>query len=331
MKKKEYSQEYIEKLRNAYIVEKRSTTDISKNSVIIFGNSISPATIYKDIVNNNIPLRSKSDSISMVAGTLDRNVSFLTEDLIEWIDGLMLGDGSMDFSKTDFKGARVKLGSSSKEWSAYGISKLSPYSPREPQPYHKITERCPNQIWTTQTLTHPDLISQAKRWYGGPNGCKKVPSDVRITPISVMLWYLGDGSFTYEPDGNMSCLRLATCAFDRKDLEEIIIPKLNAYKINCYVDNYKNDIHINSESVRHFFDFIGHKSPISCYDHKFDIPEWLRLIRLSDIVENDQQKWKAQYYYKTGQIECTKSPGGKMLLFTKSQADALKIKLANSN
>jgi hypothetical protein len=73
----------------------------------------------------------------------------------------MLGDGSIDFKKTDFGGARIRLGVESLEWAIYGISKLTPYSPREPKPYHKISERCPNQIWTSQTLTHPDITLQA--------------------------------------------------------------------------------------------------------------------------------------------------------------------------
>ncbi len=327
MKKKTYSQDYTEKLREAYIVKKMSTTDIAKNSVEIFGYAVSTSTIYKDLINNQIPVRNKSESISMATSTLDRNISHMNENTIEWIDGLMLGDGNIDFSKPSFQGARIRLGVAEIEWVKYGISQLEPYSPREPQPYHKITERCPSQIWTSQTLTHPDIVTQAVRWYGGINQTKKIPSDVRITPISVMLWYLGDGSFHYEPDGNMSQLRLATCAFDRKDLEEIVIPKLKAYNIDCYVDDYKNDVHITSDSIKDFFNFIGWKSPIACYDHKFAVPEWLKLIRLSEIVKGDQEKWRAHYYFKSGQLDCSKSPGGKMLLFTKEQAEKLKNKL----
>jgi len=178
-----------------------------------------------------------------------------------------------------------------------------------------------------QTLMHPDINSQAVRWYSGPNQTKKIPTDVRITPISVMLWYLGDGSFHYEEKGNMSVLRLATCSFDRNDLEQIVISKLKSHNIDCYVDDYKNDIHVRSESIKYFFNFIGWKSPIVCYDHKFVIPEWLKLIRLSEITKDDKEKWRAQYYYKQGQLECTKSPGGKMLLFTEEQAEKLRIKL----
>jgi hypothetical protein len=328
MKKKEYSQEYIEKLRNAYVIEKRSTTDMSKNSIDIFGFSISPATIYTDMVKNNIPLRSKSESISMATGELDKTKCFLTEDTIEWVDGLMLGDGYINFKKPTFASSRFRLDSSQKEWTTYGMSLLKDYSPKSPETYNKIDEKRPNTIWMSQTLMHPDIIMQARRWYSGPNQTKKIPSDVRITPVSTMLWYLGDGSFHYEPNGNMSLLRLASCAFDKKDLNEIIIPKLKIYNINCDADNSKNDIYIHAESIKDFFNFIGWKSPISCYDYKFNVPEWLKLIRLSEIVKNDKEKWRAQYYYKQGKLDCSKSPGGKMLLFTREQADKLRTILA---
>lgn len=327
MKKKIYELEYVEKLRQSYIVEKKSTTNISKNSIEIFGFSISTATIYKDLVNNNIPLRNKSDSVSMVSGELDKNISYMSESISEWVDGYLLGDGYINFRKPTYSSSRFRIDSKEKDWVVYAMSGLKSYSPREPKLYNNVTERRPNPIWMAQTLMHPDINFQASRWYSGINQIKKIPIDIQITPISTMLWYLGDGSFHYEEDGNMSILRLATCAFDRKDLEQIIIPKLKDYNINCYVDNYKNDIHIRSESIKDFFNFIGNKSPISCYDHKFAIPDWLRLIRLSDIVENDKQKWMAQYYHKTGQLECSKSPGGKMLLFTEEQAEKLKNKL----
>ena len=328
MKKKIYTVEYIEKLRNAYVIEKRSTTDIAKNSTEILGLSVSAGTIYKDIINNNIPLRSKSESVSMATGKLDKNKCFLTEDIVEWVDGLMMGDGYVNFTREGYVSCRYRLDSSSKEWVQYGMSKLKDYEPNGITTYNKITEKTPNPIWVSQTLMHPDINSQAVRWYSGPNRTKKIPFDVRITPISVMLWYLGDGSFHYEPNGNMSILRLATCAFDKKDLNEIIIPKLKSQHIECDADNSKNDIYIHAESIKDFFNFIGWKSPIACYDHKFAVPDWLKLIRLSEIVKNDQEKWRAQYYFKQGKIECSKSHGGKMLLFTREQANKLTTMLA---
>ena len=324
MKKKTYEPEYIEKLRNTYVIDKKSTTEMAKNSVEIFGFSISPATIYKDLVNNNIPLRSKSDSVSIARGELDKSISHMNETAVEWVDGYLLGDGYINFRKPTFASSRFRIDSTEKDWVIYGMSGLKDYNPREPKLYNNVTERRPNPIWMAQTLMHPDINSQAVRWYSGSNQTKKIPVDVRITPISTMLWYLGDGSFTYEPDGCMSQLRLATCAFDRNDLEQIACAKLKSHNIDCYVDDYKNDIHVRAESIKDFFNFIGWKSPIACYDHKFAVPEWLKLTRLSEIVKTDQEKWRAQYYYKSGKLDCSKSPGGKMLLFTREQAEKLR-------
>jgi len=327
MKKKTYDTLYVEKLKQAYIIDKKSTTDISKESINIFGFSVSASTIYKDIVNNNIPLRTKSESVSLVMGELDKNKIHMTETLIEWVDGLMLGDGYINFRKPTYASSRFRLDSSNKEWVSFGLSKLIDYKPSDPNVYGKVTEKCPNTIYMGQTLTHPDIVHQAERWYSGPNQTKKVPSDVRITPTSILLWYLGDGSLTYIEDCNTYVVRLATCAFAIEDIENILMPKLRSLGIECNRDKSKNDIHICAASIGKFFDIIGHKSPISCYDRKFAIPEWLRLIRLSDIVENDRQKWMAQYYCKTGKVECSKSPGGKMFLLTEEQAKKLKAKL----
>jgi len=327
MKKNVYSENYSEKLRNAYVVEKRSTTNISKNSIELFGKYISVGKVYTDIKRVGIPLRSKSQSVSMVKGELDKSQSFLTEGIIENIDGLMLGDGTINFRKPDCRSARVRLDSTSKSWTQYGMSILTPYSPREPTSIHKVDKKHPNQIWQSQTLMHPDLTQQARRWYSGPNQTKVIPQDVRITPVSTVLWYLGDGSFTHTEKGNMSQLRLATCSFKRENLENIIIPRLKEHNIDSYVDDYKNDIHIRAHSIKDFFNFIGWKSPFSDYDHKFAVPEWLKLYRLSEIVKNDKEKWRVQSWCKTGKVEFSRSPGGKFFLFSKDQACIIKERL----
>ena len=328
MKKNVYSEDYAEKLRNVYVVEKRSTTDISKNSEKIFGKYISAGKVYTDMKRIGIPLRSKSQSVSMAKGDLDKTKSFLTDSAIEWVDGLMLGDGTINFRRPNYVTSRVRLESTSKSWAEYGMVGLKDYSPRGPDIRQKIDERHPNQIWTCQTLTHPDLTNQAKRWYGGRNQTKVIPQDCRVTPVSVMLWYLGDGSFTHDKVSNSSQLRLATCSFKRENLEDILIPQLKKHNIDAYVDNHKNDVHIRAHSIKDFFNFIGWKSPFSDYDHKFDIPEWLKLYRLSEIVRNDKEKWRVQGWCKTGKVEFSKSPGGKILLFSKGQVEQIKNKLS---
>jgi len=319
-----------DKLHEQYIVQGKSTTEIAKDSLTLLGVQASASLVYQSLIRNNIPVRNKSVSVSMSKSTLDIDQSFIDEPTIEWIDGFLLGDGSvkLEWRSNGFGGSRFSFGSVEIDWTKYAMSKLSAYGVSEPKQYGKTTERCPNIEWQSRTRTHPDIIKQAERWY--PNRIKKVPTDVRITPTSLLLWYLGDGSFIYDTKHNTPHLRFATCAFLPSDIENILLPKLAALGLICSRETHKNDICIHSESVGRFFELIGSKSPISCYDHKFNIPEWLSKIHLCQIVKDDKEKWRAIYYAKTGQIECFKSPGGHFLLFTKDQADMLRKKLDGS-
>ena len=315
------------KLYEQYVVQGKSTTAIAKDSLTLLGTKISTSLVYFSLLRHNIPVRSKSLSVSMAKSTLDRNISFVNDKIMEWVDGFLLGDGNINFNhnRNDGLGSRYYFGSVEKDWTAYAMSGFQPYQPSEPRPCDGKRKRSPNYTWQSQTLTHPDIVAQFKRWY--PNGKKKVPYDVSATPTSLLLWYLGDGSFNYDPDRNIPHLRFATCAFAPSDIEDILLPKLTNLGLVCSRETHKNDICIHSESIGHFFELIGSKSPIACYDHKFNIPEWLSKIHLCQIVKNDQEKWRAIYHVKAGNVECSKSPGGHFLLFTKDQADALRRKL----
>ena len=316
----------VDVLRDAYVVKRMSTTDIEKNSVELFGTKISCGTIYKEIIRHNIPIRSKSESVSMATCTLDRDLTWMNSDMVEWVDGFILGDGAISMSnKETFMGSRFGIETSQIEWAKYSTCKLSPYQPSDPIPYRKIDDKHPNQLYQVKTLTHPDIINQAKRWY--QNGFKKVPKDVVISPISIMLWYLGDGSLTVVEESNTAFIRFATCSFLVDDIENILMPKFRDIGFECVRDSSKNDIRLSASSIVKFFNYIGHKSPIECYDYKFEYPEWLNLIRLSDIVNDDKEKWRAQYYCKTGSVGYSKSPGGAFFLFTESQAKELRKKL----
>lgn len=328
VKPKIYDDVQIETLRKSYIDDKMSTTDISANSEKLFGIKVSSAVVYRELIRHNIPVRNKSESVSIASLTLDQNIHHITERLIEWIDGFLLGDGGIEIqNRKNYNGSRFAIGSSNEQWTTYAMSEFKMYGNCETKKWGKIDEKHPNHLWYSRTLSHSDIVHQAERWYSGINQTKQVPPDVRITPTSILLWYLGDGSLTPIEESNTYVVRFATCAFSIDEVENILMPKLSQLGLEVSRDKSKNDIRICASSIGRFFDIIGHKSPISCYDHKFAIPDWLRLIRLSDIVQNDKQRWMAQYYYKSGQLDCSKSPGGRMLLFTRDQAKKLKQKL----
>jgi len=319
------------KLEKAYIKDRMSTTEISRNSVDLFGGKIGSVSVYNALVRNKIPVRNKSDSVSIATSTLDINKTFLKETTIEWIDGFLLGDGSINFKHNEKRlGSRFTIGSSQKEWAEYSMSGLKNYSPIIPNSYGKIRKKAPNPIWSSRTLTHPDIVAQSKRWYPLSNGFKKkIPNDVRITPISVLLWYLGDGSITKY--GVSYVVRLATCSFDPIDIDNLLIPKLNAIGIEAIRTKEKNDIKITTQSLNDFFDFIGKKSPIDCYNYKFEYAPWLSLYRISDVAINDREKWRIQYMYKMGKLDCQKSPGDKIILFNDEQKNKLRKMLDEHN
>lgn len=125
------------------------------------------------------------------------------EYLAEVIDGLMLGDGSMD------KQGSLRLSQTSRraEWVYEISSKLSwlgIYNKVIDVPKSKgaaiggrIVHGGPSKM--LYTLICDEFKRERMRWY--PDGKKRVPSDVRTTPLSVGLWFCGDG--TYATTGTL--------------------------------------------------------------------------------------------------------------------------------
>jgi len=310
--------ENLTKLIYCYSEKKMSTTDIASASKDLFGSHLCCAAIYNALIRNKISVRNKSESVSIATCTLDANTSFLNEGLFEWIDGFLLGDGCVNHKKDgSYRSARFTFGSVQKEWTVYAMSGLKDYAPITPWQSGEVCKKRPRLCWNSRTLTHPDIVLQAKRWY--PNGKKIIPIDVRLTAQSILLWYLGDGSITQK-----GVIRLATCGFTPDDIDTILIPRLKEMGVEACRNEVKNDIRLSTASVSRFFDIIGKTSPIKCYSYKFEYAPWLDLYRISDIAKDDKEKWRIQYLYKMGKLDCRKSPGDKIILFTEEQKQKIR-------
>ena len=320
---------------DAYVVKKMSINEIVAKSQELFGIKISNATVYHSLKRMGIETRSVAEGVSRAMCQLDIDKTFMTEDIVEWIDGFLLGDGSIEYHLNDgiIRNARLSIGVLYEEFATYAMSKFKDYQPSIPRQSGKICERRPNLMWGSKTLSHPDIAKQVDRWYRGQGKKTRVPQDVRITPTSVMLWYLGDGSFHYNPNDHDSALKLATCCFLPEDIETILIPKFKILGIHCKRTNFKNDIQILPESTGTFFNFIGRKSPIQCYDYRFDIPDWMFLHKLTDVIPDKKTRWRAMYHIKIGTVEHSRSPGGHYVLLNDKQKDQLleKMKMHTGN
>jgi len=189
--------------------------------------------------------------------TLDYKVSHL-DSTLDFIDGFMLGDGHISS-----KHCHISWSLKHQEFSDYIKDNLGVYKPKDSRRYQKDARCRHGGYYTTRgnTKCHPDLTLQRERWYKNK---KSVPKDVVISPLSLMIWYLGDGSLTDYG------ITLCTDNFSETDVD-FLTGKLNGIGVTCKKRNHAGlpEIAITSAGRRAFFDYIGWESPVKCYEYKF--------------------------------------------------------------
>jgi len=116
------------------------------------------------------------------------------------------------------------------------------------------------------------------------------------------MWYLGDGSLVKGKDTVM--LRLSTDGF-APDRVKFLSKRLRDKGIACHRNN-DNRIMINAKGIPAFFDFIGRKSPVKCYDYKFELPEWrFTSKRLREVADELSVSYnRLSHLVKSGRLGC---------------------------
>ncbi|KKN20716.1 hypothetical protein LCGC14_0932880, partial [marine sediment metagenome] len=257
------------------------------------------------LIEYDINRRSASLARRIVSNSPDWDKTFLDEDMITWIDGFLVGDGS---GRPNYraKTCRLSCGVQHREFCDYLMSGLKPYKPGLPKFYYykKSDQRESDQgCWAVCTRMHPDLYKASMRWYPDKLQHKQVPEDIRITPISVMLWYLGDGTVINRKD---TCVvRLSTDSFPKEQIEDILIPKLKSYNIDC-TRTSENRIRVTAKGIPAFFNLIGRTSPIKCYSYKFNLPEWrFEAKRMKEVADELGVSYnRISYLVKLGLVGC---------------------------
>ncbi|MBI4010301.1 MAG: helix-turn-helix domain-containing protein [Candidatus Aenigmarchaeota archaeon] len=93
------------------------------------------------------------------------------------------------------------------------------------------------------TCPYPKFLSLRKEWYTRISGktVKILPSNLEITPIKLLFWYLGDGCLVRRKnDGNrVPFIVLATNCFSKENID-ILIGKLKELGLNFYPVEYKS-------------------------------------------------------------------------------------------
>jgi hypothetical protein len=170
-----------------YIKEKMSYPTLSKY-LKDRGKNISVSTLHKYAKRLNIGRNSSEAKRINDPGSLDYTKSFLTENILEAIDGFLLGDGSISSSKNNTVG-RLECGVEYEKFCGYMMSFFTCYNSISKKRVSGGMSQ--GYIWSGSTRFHPDLYQQYCRWYPINNSGKREkqpPDNVIITPVSVMLW-----------------------------------------------------------------------------------------------------------------------------------------------
>lgn len=287
MKTKPYYDDVLtEEFFRINYLEKRLSFPKLKELLIKQGHKISIGTIHKYCKKLGFQTRDHSEARrEWDENPLNYNVSYLTEPILEAIDGHLLGDGGINFDKrSKIETARLTCGVEHEEFCGYLINHFLPYMPTVKRYRDKNMKQ--GFFFCGSTKHHPDLYRQYQRWYKFRNGkmIKAVPTDVRITPLSVQMWFLGDGSLVKPEDNSTVMLRLSTDGFTKDEVEYLVL-KLAEKGIKCH-RNKENRIQVDAKGIPAFFNFIGRKSPVKCYNYKFDLPKWrFESKRMKEVAE----------------------------------------------
>ena len=250
-------------LYTAYQTKKLSTHQIAKEV------NAGSTTIWNWLYKFNIPTRSKSEGIHLAKA----NHCNLSQEAKEWIDGELLGDGSLQ-SENSYS-AKFVYGSKYLEYIQYVSDTLKSFEingGKIRKTYYKPGEKTGQKrdcyCYFYQSLSYAELSSIRKRWY--PKGKKIVPKDLELTPLTCRQWYIGDGCLEHDKRTKKGgfYIILYTNGFPVSDVRWLI-SKLKRLNLKTTRLPSNNSIPVSAHSTQNFLNYIG-KCPVKCYQYKWD-------------------------------------------------------------
>jgi len=195
-------------LSDLYWNKKLSTVEIAE----LYG--ISNQAVNEFMQRYNIPRRTLSEaSLNRREKRMAKKV--IDEEVMELIDGLLLGDASITSNRLS-----INLRASNLDF----IQSLKDFFKKKKivsniYPVNKKKEMGINREKQYELSTECLLLfeRERERWY--PNQKKRIPDDIRISPFSLAIWYMGDGSLIQDKrNGALYYIRLATEGFSRSNV-----------------------------------------------------------------------------------------------------------------
>lgn len=171
------------------------------------------------LLRAGVVFRSNAEAVHLARKLPDLKPS---EKLIELVDGVLLGDGHLERNK--FSG-RLSLSQrlDRSQWVEQVRHQLEEHGLLTSKTKHKKgTVKIRNRTYQRReghglrTRSYSWFAEQHTRWY--PNGTKRIPFDVRLTPTSIAHWWFGDGGVGC----NGYHARFSTDGFPKEDIKFLL-------------------------------------------------------------------------------------------------------------
>ena len=195
----------------------------------------------------------------------------------EVLYGALLGDGSIVKHKSAVNAVFAYI-SKSKQHVEFVSNYFNEYLSGEKIKDFSILDGRTNKIYSgskIRTYSNKAFTEEYEKWY--KNGIKTIPPDLQLTPLTCLIWYIGDGCISHSK--NTQYIKLATQCFSKEDQERILIPQLQEFEAHLIKADTSNNgeqqyfIYIPRRKIKKFLEYIG-PCPFPDYQYKWDYREY---------------------------------------------------------
>lgn len=138
---------------------------------------------------------------------------------------------------------------------------------------HRIEDWDGTYLWNAQVYTRktPIFVALRQKWY--PHGKKEVPSDLKLTPLTLAHWYCQDGNNNQE----RKQIKLDTDAFTEIEIDFLIECLRSQFSLCCrpYQRDSRHMVILFSDGYGHkgYYEFLETVRPYmtwKCFEYKMD-------------------------------------------------------------
>ena len=207
----------------------------------------------------------------------------LTDIQKEIVNGALLGDGSIIINKNNFSNGYFSYGSMSFEHVNYVYEYMKTYCKSE-------IVRKTNNMYEFRTKKYELFAEIWKLWYKNEKDktYKYYIPDIKLTPLTCLIWYLGDGGMRIRRQNRnfpYQTLSLATNNFKKECIEDILISQLKQFnaRIESTVKNNQYIVTIPRRNIKDFLDYIG-ECPFEDYKYKWELIPYQKIFADDDLI-----------------------------------------------